>query len=113
MVHPLEGTEMGPGSVMNSWIPSFEQRQRIAGSLLYATLYALGLARSFSKPLNHDAAWYLYGAGRVVQGAKLYRDIVDINPPLIFYFGCPAVLLARSTPASGIGVFDRPPGKFF
>lgn len=46
-------------------------------------------------PLNHDVSWFLYGAGRVLDGAVLYRDIVEINPPLGFYLFVPIVAAAR------------------
>lgn len=35
-------------------------------------------------PTNHDVAWLLEATRRWVRGAELYRDIVEINPPLIF-----------------------------
>jgi len=35
-------------------------------------------------PLNHDVAWLLEATQRWVAGAELYRDIIEINPPLIF-----------------------------
>ena len=34
---------------------------------------------------NHDVAWFLEGIYRWKSGAKLYVDIREINPPLIFY----------------------------
>ena len=37
----------------------------------------------------------LYAAERVVDGARLYVDVVEINPPLIIALNLPAVLLAR------------------
>jgi putative flippase GtrA len=47
--------------------------------------------------LNHDTSWYLIATSRWLDGAELYRDIVEINPPLAFYLTAPAVLLARAT----------------
>jgi len=35
-------------------------------------------------PLNHDVAWLLEATRRWVAGERLYVDIVEINPPLIF-----------------------------
>ncbi|HEY9469700.1 MAG TPA: hypothetical protein VIQ76_08800 [Propionibacteriaceae bacterium] len=46
-------------------------------------------------PLNHDAAWFLYLAQRVVEGDVLYRDLFDLNPPLIVWLNLPIVWLAR------------------
>lgn len=42
-----------------------------------------------------DIAYFLYSAGRVLDGARLYRDVVDMNPPAIFAFNVPIVWLSR------------------
>lgn len=46
--------------------------------------------------VNHDAGWYLFAAGRLLDGARLFVDVVDVNPPLIIYFSMPPVLVARA-----------------
>jgi hypothetical protein len=46
-------------------------------------------------PMNHDVAWLLYAGGRALDGAKLYIDIYETNPPLAVYFNYPALYLAR------------------
>jgi len=33
----------------------------------------------------HDVAWLMEGARRWLEGARLYDDIRELNPPLIFY----------------------------
>lgn len=43
------------------------------------------------RPLNHDVAWYLVSGERWLRGATLYRDIIEVNPPLA-YFEVAAVL---------------------
>lgn len=35
--------------------------------------------------LNHDAAWILTGSDRLLKGAEIGRDIVDVNPPLAWW----------------------------
>jgi hypothetical protein len=45
--------------------------------------------------LNLDVAWLLYCAERVWDGAKLYVDIYEINPPLAVYINLPAVWASR------------------
>jgi hypothetical protein len=45
--------------------------------------------------INHDTAWFLYATKRWLDGAALYRDIVEVNPPLAFFLTAPAVLLSR------------------
>lgn len=45
---------------------------------LTAALWLSGLQ------FNHDNAWLMEATRRWVSGAELYRDIVEVNPPLIF-----------------------------
>ncbi|MGZ6468924.1 MAG: hypothetical protein ACXWQJ_16610 [Bdellovibrionota bacterium] len=42
-----------------------------------------------------DVGMYLVGARELFTGAKLYVDVSDINPPLIFYINMAVVWLAR------------------
>ncbi len=44
---------------------------------------------------NNDVAWYLLAADKWWSGAHLYDDIIEVNPPLVFYLDIPAVILAR------------------
>ena len=45
--------------------------------------------------LNHDSSWYLLATARWMNGAELYSDILEINPPLSFYLTIPAVTFAK------------------
>jgi hypothetical protein len=56
-------------------------------------------ARSIATP---DMAFLLYAAGRIIDGARLYRDVVEINPPLIVAINIPIVFVSRLT---GLGEF--------
>jgi hypothetical protein len=67
-----------------------------------AALAALGLAAELARPATADMGFFLYAAGRVLDGARLYRDVVDLNPPLIFALNIPIVLLARVTGLSDV-----------
>jgi len=53
-----------------------------------------------------DIAYFLYAAGRLLDGAKLYRDIVDMNPPAIFALNVPIVWLSRRTGLSDLLLYD-------
>ena len=44
--------------------------------------------------LTNDVAWYLIATRDWLQGAPLYVRIMEINPPLNFYFTVPAILAA-------------------
>jgi len=61
-----------------------------------AGLAILGLAAELAKPATPDMGFLLYAARRVLEGAHLYRDVVEINPPLIIVLNLPIVLLARA-----------------
>jgi len=66
---------------------------------------ALGAAAEFATFARSDTAFLLYAAERVLGGARLYVDVVEINPPLIVWLNLPAVLLARAIGASDIAIY--------
>src|SRR6476646_3329097 len=39
--------------------------------------------------VDSDVAWQLWIAGRIHEGAHLYRDIIEVNPPLWFWMALP------------------------
>ena len=39
--------------------------------------------------VDSDVAWQLWIAGRLHAGARLYRDIIEVNPPLWFWMAVP------------------------
>lgn len=75
--------------------------QKKAGSDIKSALILLvgiSVASSLFYPqfsLNHDASWYLVSTDMFLDGAELYRDIMEINPPLSFYLTVPPVTVAR------------------
>ena len=74
-------------------------------AVILTAIAILGLAAEFVAPPDPDNAFLLYAAGRVLDGAKLYVDVVEINPPLIVAFNFPPVLIARLTGVSELLVF--------
>lgn len=58
-------------------------------------------------PPNNDVAWQLWIGRQLSGGAELYRDIIEINPPLWFWLAVPigqvAVLLGTSGTAALVG----------
>ena len=71
-------------------------------SALLAALCALAAGPSY---VNHDAAWYLYVVRRLWDGATLYRDVIDTNPPLIVWASAPPVLAGWLTGISVAAAF--------
>lgn len=55
-------------------------------------------------PLNHDVAWLLEATRRWVAGERLYVDIIEINPPLIFLENIILTAGALTKPAFLVGV---------
>jgi hypothetical protein len=46
-------------------------------------------------PLNHDVSWYLVSTGRLLDGERAYRDVIELNPPLAFYLTMPPIVASR------------------
>jgi hypothetical protein len=49
-------------------------------------------------PLNHDVAAVLDFAMRWLEGGRLYGDLIDVNPPLIFILSLLPAAIAKHTP---------------
>jgi len=67
-------------------------------ALVPAVLFLLTV---LSPPLNHDVAAVLNFSQRWLAGQRLYSELIDVNPPLIFIFNLPAAWLATVTPLDG------------
>jgi len=67
-----------------------QEREASSRALLVALALTtlLTLAR-LSGTVDSDVAWQLWIAGRIHAGAQLYRDIVEVNPPLWFWMALP------------------------
>jgi hypothetical protein len=72
---------------------------------ILGTLIAVSLAAELTSYARPDIGFLLDAAGRVLDGAKLYVDVVEINPPLIVALNVPVVLLARELDVSSILVY--------
>lgn len=46
-------------------------------------------------PINHDIAWILQGAQRLLAGGRFGVDVVDVNPPLAWWIAMVPATLAR------------------
>jgi hypothetical protein len=65
---------------------------------------AAAIWRAHSR-ISHDVAWYLVVAERILDGAVLYEDIIEVNPPLGMWFAVPSVFIARLYGIGAIGTF--------
>jgi hypothetical protein len=82
---------------------------RVSGAalLLYLLLAGSVVARCFDgNAFNRDVAWILYCAGRMLDGGHLYADLIDENPPWIFWLSVAPVALARALGCRPILVYN-------
>ncbi len=71
----------------------------LALSALYVALVL------FPSHLNHDVSWILYGSREMLNGGEFGRDVIDVNPPLTWWFSMPPMWVAELFNASPILVF--------
>lgn len=57
---------------------------------------------ALAPPLNHDVAAVLAFSERWLQGEALYRDLVDVNPPLIFVLSLLPAAIGAATPLAAV-----------
>jgi hypothetical protein len=65
----------------------------------------IGIVAEFRSVARPDTGFLLDAATRVLDGARLYVDVVEINPPLIVALNLPAAIAARATGLSDILVY--------
>lgn len=63
----------------------------VAASIAMAALFFFVLKDRY---INHDTAWYLVATRQWLDGAQLYVDLIEVNPPLNFYLTIPAIWIA-------------------
>ena len=70
---------------------------RIADYLFIAGAFALSFYLQQHMFLNWDVGWHLEGAKRMLEGGTYTSNIFDDNPPMVFWFYMPSVLLHHLT----------------
>ncbi|HEX6091227.1 MAG TPA: hypothetical protein VFZ13_13800, partial [Gemmatimonadales bacterium] len=84
---------------MSDWLARQPRGRFLA---ILAVVAAIGLAPQFLSRTLPDISFLLYAAGRVLDGATLYVDLIEINPPLIVWLNLPIVAAARELGISEI-----------
>jgi hypothetical protein len=74
--------------------------------LTSAAIVAFSLGVELRRVIPSDTGFLLYVAGRVLDGARLYVDIIEINPPLIVGLNLPVVLASRALGVPDILVYQ-------
>jgi hypothetical protein len=59
-------------------------------------LFAVAMALRYVVAANTDVSWLLIGGERVLDGERLYADILKTNPPMSVLVYIPAILIARA-----------------
>src|SRR5436305_9432219 len=64
--------------------------------VLFALVFVVAILLRQVLPLNTDVSWLLTIGERMLDGQRLYVDIVEINPPMAVLAYLPGVALARA-----------------
>jgi hypothetical protein len=99
MTPPPSDTLLAEARAVPAERPATAARLLRALALLPALAFAL---MALAPPLNHDVAAILNFAERWVAGERLYRDLIDVNPPLIFMLAAIPAAVARWSPLDGV-----------
>jgi hypothetical protein len=75
---------------------------RIGVLALVTLMFGIGIWMQSRVYLNHDVAWITHSARWLLEGRRFGSGIVDVNPPLVWYFTLPAAALAKA------GVLSEP-----
>lgn len=80
-----------------------KRSQRLCAAI--GVLVALEVAPALLSRMQPDTGWLLYSAGRMLDGARLYVDVVEVNPPLIVWLDSIPVAASRLLGVSEATVF--------
>lgn len=64
--------------------------------LAFAALFVVALALRHLVAANTDVSWLITVAERVLDGQRLYVDVIETNPPMAVLVYAPGVMLARA-----------------
>jgi hypothetical protein len=80
------------------------QNSRLTQIVSLACLWIFSLILTLQFPPTWDVAWQHHIAKEVLHGGELYRDVIDLNPPLWFWAAVPSVWLAEITQQSSFAI---------
>src|SRR5947207_15162522 len=66
------------------------------GWLGMLAVFAAAIALRHLVAANTDVSWLLIAGDRMLDGAHLYSDIIETNPPMAVLIYVPALLIARA-----------------
>lgn len=92
---------------MSSQTKSYSERGYWLGVALVFAVTVLFFFVFKDRYINHDTGWYLVATRQWLEGARLYVDLIEVNPPLNFYLTIPAIWAA-----DGLNITDSN-GQYF
>ena len=75
--------------------PNDRERPATMPWLLIGAVFVCAILMRQLVPLNTDVSWLLVVGERMLDGQHLYRDIIEINPPMAAFAYLPGVALGR------------------
>ncbi|WP_315723225.1 MULTISPECIES: hypothetical protein [unclassified Bradyrhizobium] len=78
-----------------SLAPPARERLAMTPWLMIGAVFIIAILLRQVVPLNTDVSWLLVVGERMLDGQKLYRDIIEINPPMAAFAYLPGVALGR------------------
>jgi hypothetical protein len=63
--------------------------------LAVLAIFAVAVLLRFFIPTNSDVSWCITAAEKMLTGARLYADVIEVNPPATIYLYLPAVAFAK------------------
>jgi hypothetical protein len=69
---------------------------RLVPWLALAALFAIALVMRHVLAANTDVSWLLTAAERVLDGKRLYVDVIETNPPMAVLIYTPGIVIARA-----------------
>src|SRR6202047_3384563 len=76
--------------------PADREKRLLWPWVLIALVFVLAILLRQIVPLNTDVSWLLTIGERVLDGQRLYVDIVEINPPMAVFAYLPGIAVARA-----------------
>jgi hypothetical protein len=76
--------------------PAAREALRLAPWLALAVLFAVAVVLRHVLPANTDVSWLLTVAERVLDGQRLYVDVIETNPPMAVLTYIPGIAIARA-----------------
>lgn len=80
--------------------------RRLAPWLAFAMLFVVAVTLRHVLPANTDVGWLLTVAERVLDGQRLYADVLETNPPMAVLTYAPGVTIGRALGIPGETVID-------